>query len=78
MDANFAGGYPYAKLLTFELKRVKKVRPGAEKGQFWEVEGHPGFIESLPGAMESILREKRLLLQLLKFILEPWRLTLEL
>jgi hypothetical protein len=72
LEAYLAGGYLCPKLLTLEPKVVKKAHPEAERSILRS--GHPA---KHPGAVESILGQKRLSLKLLKLILEPWRLILE-
>jgi len=64
---------------NLEPKVVKKVHPGAERSI---LRSGGSSSEALPGAMESILGQKmlslkklKLILELCKLILEPWRIT---
>ncbi len=80
LEAHLAGGYLCSKLLTFEPKVVTKIHPGTKRSI---LRSGGSSSEALPGAVGSILGQKRLFLVLLKLlelcrlILEPWRITLE-
>jgi hypothetical protein len=74
LEAHLAGGYLCPKLLTCEPKVFERsiLRSGGSSSK------------ALPGAVESILGQKRLSQKLLKLILElcrlilkPWRISLE-
>jgi hypothetical protein len=63
LEAYFAGGYLCPKLVTFEPKVVTKIHPGAER---LIMRSGGSSSKALPGAVESILGQKRLSLKLLK------------
>ncbi len=73
LESYFAGGFLCPKL-PFEPKVVKKVHPGAKRSI---LRSGGSSSKALPGALESVLGQKRLALKLLKLILEPWRITLK-
>jgi hypothetical protein len=62
LEAYLAGDNLCPKLLTFEPKVDKKVHPGAERSI---LRSGGSSSEALPGAVESILGQKRLSLKLL-------------
>ncbi len=74
LEAHLAGGYLCHKLLTFEPKVFEKVHPGAERSI---LRSGGSSSKAFPGAVESILGQKRLSQKLLKLILELCRLILE-